>query len=94
MEKREKKGAKLEIIKIMYGRATVTVYIYTVTIAHHLLLPLMHILPHSHRKNQKSTTDTIKPNTPIHGHTNGDRESGSRACGKSACLDQHVWIGV
>ena len=33
-EKREKKkGAKLEIIKIMYRKATVTVYICTVTVA-------------------------------------------------------------
>ena len=33
-EEREKKGVKLEIIKIMYRRATVTVYICTVTVVH------------------------------------------------------------
>ena len=33
-EEREKKGAKLEIIKIMYRWATVTVHICTVTVAH------------------------------------------------------------
>ena len=32
MEKREKKGVKLEIIKIMYRRATIIVHIYTVTV--------------------------------------------------------------
>ena len=46
MEKREKKrGAKLEIIKIMYRRATVTVHIcmVTVTLVHlcKILHPLM-----------------------------------------------------
>ena len=36
MEKRErkKKGEQLEIIKIMYRRATVTMYINTVTVTH------------------------------------------------------------
>ena len=33
MEKREKKRSESEIIKILYTRATVTVYIFTVTIA-------------------------------------------------------------
>ena len=33
-EERDKKGVKLEIIIIMYRRATVTVYICTVTVAH------------------------------------------------------------
>ena len=42
MEKREKKGAKLEIIKIMYGRATVTVYICTVTVALVYLSTILH----------------------------------------------------
>ena len=32
-EEREKKGAKFEIIKIMYRRAIVTVYICTITVA-------------------------------------------------------------
>ena len=32
-EEREKKGSKREINKIINGRATVTVYIYTVTVA-------------------------------------------------------------
>ena len=32
-EERGKKLAKLEIIKIMYRRATITVHIYTVTVA-------------------------------------------------------------
>ena len=33
MEKREKKTSEPEIIKILYTRATVTVYIFTVTVA-------------------------------------------------------------
>ena len=33
MEKREKKRSESEIIKILYTRATVTVYIFTVTVA-------------------------------------------------------------
>ena len=41
-EEREKKGAKLEIIKIMYGRATVTVYICTVTVALVYLSTILH----------------------------------------------------
>ena len=42
-EKR-KKGAKVEIIKIMYRRATVTVYIYTVTVAFAYLYTILHPL--------------------------------------------------
>ena len=34
MEKREKTTSKPEIIKILYTRATVTVYIFMVTVAH------------------------------------------------------------
>ena len=57
---------------------------------------------HSHRQNQKSTTksttkspiDTTKPNTPIHGHTNEDREEWIGTCGGSTCLDRSAWIGV
>ena len=33
MEKREKKGSEWEMNKIINGQATVTVYIYTVTVA-------------------------------------------------------------
>ena len=33
MEKREKKRSESKIIKILYTRATVTVYIFTVTVA-------------------------------------------------------------
>ena len=33
MEKREKKTSEPEIIKILYTRATVTVYIFMVTVA-------------------------------------------------------------
>ena len=33
MEKREKKTSEPKIIKILYTRATVTVYIFTVTVA-------------------------------------------------------------
>ena len=33
MEKREKKMSESEIIKILYTRATVIVYIFTVTVA-------------------------------------------------------------
>ena len=33
MEKREKKRSESEIIKILYTRATITVYIFTVTVA-------------------------------------------------------------
>ena len=68
---------------------------------HQLLLPLIHTLPQSkskiNHKNQKSTTksttksprNTTKPNTPTHGHTNGDRESGSELV-----VDRHAWIKV
>ena len=126
---------KLCKIVLKYTRATVTVHIYTVTIAlpyiiliisnfapffslsspstkqrpHYLLLPLIHTLPqtkskinHKNKKSTitsttKSTPDTIKPNTPTHEHTNGDRESGSACLDRSfrsACLDRCVWIGV
>ena len=51
----------------------------------------------------KSTTDTIKPNTPTHGYTNRDRESGSAlvanwplwqidTCGGSTLVDW--WVSV
>ena len=33
MEKREKKKERIKIIKILYTRATVTVYIFTVIVA-------------------------------------------------------------
>ena len=69
---------------------------------HQLLLPLIHILPQSkskiNHKNKKSTTksttksprNTTKPNTSIHGHTNGDRESGL----EFFSADRRAWIGV
>ena len=45
MEKRErKKRAKLEIIKIMYRRVTVTMHIYTVTVALVHLCTILHLL--------------------------------------------------
>ena len=43
-EERKKKGAKLEIIKIMYRGATVTVHICTVTIALVHLCKVLHPL--------------------------------------------------
>ena len=69
---------------------------------HHVFLPLIHTLPQSkskiNHKNKKSTTqsttksprNTTKPNTPTHGHTNGDRESGS----EFFSADRRAWIGV
>ena len=60
---------------------------------HHLLLPLIHTLPQTKSKispkNQKSTTDTTKPNIPTHGHINGDRESRL-----ALVADRLAWIGV
>ena len=44
MEKREKKWAKLEIIKIMYRTVIVTVHIYTVTVALVHLCTILHPL--------------------------------------------------
>ena len=43
-EEREKKRSKLEIIKIMYRRATVTVHICTVTVAFVHLCTILHPL--------------------------------------------------
>ena len=43
-ERKKKKGAKLEIIKIMYRGATVTVHICTVTIALVHLCKVLHPL--------------------------------------------------
>ena len=41
-EKREKKGSEWEINKIINGRITVTVYIYTVTVAHIEIYTFLH----------------------------------------------------
>ena len=42
MEKREKKGSEREINKIINGRAIVTVYIYTVTVARVEIYTFLH----------------------------------------------------
>ena len=42
MEKREKKGSEREINKIINGRATITVYIYMVTVARIEIYTLLH----------------------------------------------------
>ena len=41
-KKREKKGSELEINKIINGRATVTMYIYTVTVARVEIYTFLH----------------------------------------------------
>ena len=41
-KKREKKMSEREISKIINGRATVTVYIYTVTVAHVEIYTFLH----------------------------------------------------
>ena len=41
-EKREKKRGECEINKIINGRATVTVYIYTVIVAHVKIYTFLH----------------------------------------------------
>ena len=41
-EKREKKWSEREMNKIINGRATVTVYIYTVTVAHVEIYTFLH----------------------------------------------------
>ena len=43
-EERGKKGVKLEIIKIMYRRATVTMYVCMVTVALVYLYTILHPL--------------------------------------------------
>ena len=59
----------------------------TSSVPHHLLLPLIHTLPqtqinHKNKKSTtKSTTDTIKPNTPI------------ETKNESALANQRLWIG-
>ena len=42
MEKREKKRSEWEINKIINGQATVTVYIYTVIVAHVEVYTFLH----------------------------------------------------
>ena len=41
-KKREKKGSEREINKIINGRATVTVYIYTITVARVEIYTFLH----------------------------------------------------
>ena len=68
----------------------------TSSVPHHLLLPLIHTLPqtqinHKNKKSTtKSTTDTIKPNTPI------ERQRMNWHLQISACGSANIgaWIGV
>ena len=45
-EREKKKRSEREINKIINGRATVTVYIYTVTVAHVKIYTFLHIFTH------------------------------------------------
>ena len=45
-EREKKKRSEREINKIINGRATVTMYIYTVTVAHVKIYTFLHIFTH------------------------------------------------